>query len=66
MLTNESYCEVLTLNSRLPLLFKSFSFFKEINTFIQQERIKLIKSDSKDILVQINAVLLNFLFIKES
>ncbi len=43
-----------------------------INTFINQASIKLIKSDSKDItcherfLIRINAVLLNFLFIKKS
>ncbi len=46
---------------------------KETNTFIQQGRIKLIKSDSQDIynitkrfLFQINTVLLNFLVICES
>ncbi len=45
----------------------------EINAFIHMACIKLIKSDSKDIynvnirfLFQINAVLLNFLFICES
>ncbi len=39
-----------------------------MNTVIQQGHIKLIKSDSKDIYnaFQINAALLNFLFIKES
>jgi len=43
-------------------------FCKEINTFSQQGYIKLIKSDSKDInnVFQINAALLNLLFIKES
>ncbi len=51
----------------------SKSFWNEINTFIQQEPIQLIKSDDKVIiycfthfLFQINAVLLNFEFIKES
>ncbi len=43
---------------------------KEINTFIHQGCIKLIKSDSKLIykifIFQINAVLLNCLFIQES
>ncbi len=33
---------------RPTLLFKKY-FFKEINTFIKQGHINLIKSDSKDI-----------------
>ncbi len=38
-----------------------------MDTFIQQESIKLIKSDSKYIYMHLkNAVLLNFLFAKES
>ncbi len=42
-----------------------------MNTFIQQGCVKLIKSDSKDILLEKdfyfeNAVLFNVLFIKES
>ncbi len=45
-------------------LFKHLE--KEIHTFIQQRRIKLIKSDSNNILLLHNAVVLNFLFIKES
>ncbi len=40
--------------------------FKEINNFIQQRCIKLIKNDSKDFNIFSNAVLLNCLFIKES
>ncbi len=46
------------------------TFLKEINNFIQQGITTLIKSDSKtcimlqNILLQINALLLNFLFIK--
>ncbi len=52
------------------LPFKSlWSVFIEINTFIQQGCIQLIKSDSKDFYIvikdfdtfQINATLLNFL-----
>jgi len=49
----------------------NFSFFKEMNTFIQQGCITLIKRDSKDIhdvlkiLLQRNVVLLRILFIKE-
>ncbi len=49
-----------------------FFFLNEINTFMQQQCNKLIKGDSKDIYIvtkififQINAVLLNFQFIKE-
>ncbi len=51
--------------------FRGSKILKEINTFIQKRRIKFIKSDSKDfcvtkkIIFQLNAVLLNFLFIKE-
>ncbi len=47
-------------------------FFKEINTFIQQGCINLIKTDSKDIYnvkkisVYINVIVLNFLFTKKS
>ncbi len=45
-------------------------YFKDIYIFIQQEWIKMIKSDSKYIYNvtkdYINAVLLNFLFIKAS
>jgi len=46
----------------------SFFFFKDINTFILQGPINLIKSDSKDTVAKIsisekNAVLLNFLFL---
>jgi len=49
----------------------SVFFFKEINTFIKQECIKLIKSDIKDSYnvtndyFTINGVLLNLLLIKE-
>jgi len=49
----------------------NFSFLKEMNTFIQQGCITLIKRDSKDIhdvlkiLLQRNVVLLRILFIKE-
>ncbi len=53
----------------MPIWLNLNHFLKEINTFIQQGCIKLIKSDSKDlqyIFFLINAVLLNFLFIKES
>ncbi len=44
---------------------------KEINTFIQQERIKLINSNSKDIYKMLQKIsnkscLLNSLFIEES
>ncbi len=52
--------------------FRGSKILKEINTFIQKRRIKFIKSDSKDFCVtkkyifQLNAVLLNFLFIEES
>jgi len=52
--------------------FKSLSFSKEINAFVQQGGIKLIKSDSKKpqtfimYTFQINAVLLNFPFIVET
>jgi len=49
-----------------------FFFLKQINTFIQQGRIKLIKSGSKYIynvkkkrFLFLKTVLLNFLFIKE-
>ncbi len=49
------------------LIIKLTFIYIEMNTFIQQECIKLVKSDSEDIYNgQINAVLLNFLFIKES
>ncbi len=38
------------MNAKLDNSLDSLSvFFKEINTFIQQECIKLIKRDSKDI-----------------
>ncbi len=47
-------------------IFLDDSMVKEMNMFIQQGCIKLIKSGSKDILLWINAVLLTFLFIKES
>ncbi len=47
-------------------VFFVFVFFKEINTFIQQAQIKLIKSDSKSFIIitkkyifQINAVSLS-------
>ncbi len=49
-----------------------FNFFKEIHTFIQQEHSKLISIShniynvTKYFLFQINSVLYNFLFIKES
>jgi len=48
-----------------------WDIWKEMNTFIQQGCIKLIKSDSKDNIMlrfqfEINAVLLNLLFSKES
>ncbi len=48
----------------------SVSVFIEIDTFMQQGCVKLVKSESKDIykvskfIFQIKAVLLNFLFIK--
>ncbi len=48
-----------------------FYFFKESNTFIQQRFVKWIKGDSKDLyceksfLFGINAVLFNFVLIKE-
>ncbi len=55
--------------SVLNITVQTFGVYKQMNTFIQQS-IESIKSDSKDIyytifLFQINAVLLNFLFVKE-
>jgi len=50
--------------------FKSCCFFKEINTFIQQGCIKLIKRDifnvTKYFYLKKKTVLLNFVFVKES
>ncbi len=48
-----------------------FKKINEFNTFIQQGCIKMTKSDNEDIcykifIFQINAVVLHFLFIKES
>ncbi len=64
-----SYCTNFSIGC--TLLFKSLgsvSFYKEINTFIRKGCIKLIKSDIyllEIILFQINAVLLNFLLVKD-
>ncbi len=65
----------MKIQFKTPIQFKGLGslslFFKEINYIIQQGCIKLIKSDSKYIVTniqsifQINAVLLYFLFIKE-
>ncbi len=60
------------IHKSLGLVRLWFLFFpKEMDTFIQQECIQLFESDSKDIyatkdLNKKNAVLLKFLFIKES
>ncbi len=35
---------------KVILSASALPFFKEINTFIHQENVKLIKSDSKDLL----------------
>jgi len=56
------------------IVTRGYCYTLEINTFIQHECIKLIKSDDKAVLhcckkkivFQINAELLNFLLIKES
>ncbi len=55
--------------SVLNITVQTFGVYKQMNTFIQQS-IESIKSDSKDIyytifLFQLNAVLSNFLFVKE-
>ncbi len=48
------------------IFFLIVKLFFKINTFIQQVHIKLIKNDFYTVLFQINAVLLNFLFTKQS
>jgi len=61
----------LSVSSPLENMFTTVQRFgvreiKEMNTLIQQGRTHLIKSDGKDINATRIAVLLNFLFIKES
>ncbi len=50
MLKTQATPKQRRMNAKLDNSLGSLSvFFKEINTFIQQECIKLIKRDSKDI-----------------
>jgi len=54
----DKYCQKLFLKD--TLLFKRFGlvtfFMKEMNTYIQQERIKLIKSDIRETFIMLQKI----------